>query len=100
MFFHFAFPFAYYSFILSHALYSFKLHLTNGRLLPIIGSKDACDKAVRFTRNGLPATIKTDKNNHGFGTEKISQLAKQYGGRVSFNCEHNVFTTDLLLKYK
>ncbi len=62
--------------------------------------KNSCDKAVRFKRNGLPATIKTDKNNHGFGTEKISQLAKQYGGRVSFNCEHNVFTTDLLLKYK
>ncbi len=62
--------------------------------------KNSCDKSVEFRRNGLPITSKPDKTNHGFGAEKISQLAKQYGGKVSFSLNNNVFTTDLLLKYK
>lgn len=41
---------------------------------------------------GLPQTIKSDKENHGFGVRSMRSVVNTYGGQISFYEENNMFT--------
>ena len=48
-------------------------------------------------RDGLPATTKSDKDNHGFGLKSIRYVAQKYGGNVTVKSEGGLFTLDVIL---
>lgn len=47
--------------------------------------------------NGLPATIKQDKNYHGFGMKSIRQTVEKYHGDMQIETENNRFKLKILL---
>ena len=50
------------------------------------------------TRNGLPQTVKKDKELHGFGFRSIKRAAAKYGDdNVSFSVENGVFELKVFL---
>ena len=42
--------------------------------------------------DGLPVTNKEDKENHGFGTKSMKNIAQKYGGEIKFSQENDLFT--------
>lgn len=48
-------------------------------------------------RDGLPATTKSDKDNHGFGLKSIRYVAEKYGGNVTVKTEGGLFLLDVIL---
>lgn len=45
-------------------------------------------------------TTKQDKQNHGFGTKILSDIAKKYGGRCDFYEKDNMFCCKIILRKK
>lgn len=43
----------------------------------------------------IPST-KSNKNEHGFGTQNIYDIIKKFGGTLTYNCEQNLFITEIL----
>lgn len=41
---------------------------------------------------GLPLTIKSDTENHGFGAKSMKNIALTYGGNITFYEENDIFT--------
>lgn len=48
-------------------------------------------------RNGLPRTTKADSQFHGYGLKLIRQVARKYGGEMTVNAEHQVFSLRVVL---
>lgn len=48
-------------------------------------------------RDGLPQTIKNDRNYHGFGMLSIRHIVTKYGGTMSIRTDQNLFRLDILL---
>lgn len=42
--------------------------------------------------DGLPVTVKEDKESHGFGAKSMRNIVLSYGGQISFYEENNIFT--------
>ena len=54
------------------------------------------DGDLRFVE-GLPATTKTDRANHGFGMRSIRRCAEEHGGELKVRAEKGVFSLVVLL---
>lgn len=46
---------------------------------------------------GRPVTTKDDSASHGFGTEKLTRLAKKYGGEIKYDVSGNDFSVTIML---
>ena len=64
--------------------------------LTLLCLRNYCDHAPEF-KNGLPMTTKSDKNDHGYGTRSIREIAEKYNGQMSAKVEQNIFTLNILL---
>ncbi|MCD8293899.1 MAG: ATP-binding protein [Clostridia bacterium] len=49
------------------------------------------DPPLELDRSGFPVTSKPDKENHGFGVRSMKEVAKKYGGVLSFKTEDGMF---------
>ncbi len=52
-------------------------------------------KRLKF-EDGIPQTTKTDKRFHGYGLKSVKYVCDKYGGDLSINAEHNVFTINVM----
>ena len=48
-------------------------------------------------QDGLPVTIKEDKNYHGFGTRSLRMIVRKYGGEMTATSENNIFHLSIIL---
>lgn len=64
--------------------------------LLMIRFQNYCDTPLQW-KDGLPATTKADRSNHGFGLRGIRYIADKYQGCVSVQAEHMEYT--LLLSF-
>ena len=64
--------------------------------LTLLCLRNYCDHAPVF-EHGLPVTTKSDKNDHGYGTRSIREIAEKYNGQMSAKVEQNIFTLNILL---
>ena len=46
---------------------------------------------------GVPQTIKRDKNIHGYGVKSIQSIVNKYKGSVSFKVSDDRFILDIIL---
>jgi sensor histidine kinase regulating citrate/malate metabolism len=46
--------------------------------------------------DNIPATSKSLKALHGFGTKNALKHVEKYGGKLEFNCDENEFTAEIL----
>ena len=46
--------------------------------------------------NGLPKTVKSDKDYHGFGLLSIKTIVSKYSGELSITVNDNVFNLDIV----
>lgn len=49
------------------------------------------------TADGLPVTIKTDKENHGYGVKSIRTIARRYGGDIRIETTGGIFSLQIIL---
>lgn len=61
--------------------------------------KNCVKRETVIGANGLPATHKSDKENHGFGMRSMVLLAEKYGGEISFKAEEGIFCLNMMLPY-
>lgn len=47
--------------------------------------------------DGLPQTTNEDVQHHGYGTKSLRYIVQQYGGKISFETEDNIFYLHILL---
>ena len=52
---------------------------------------------MELTDGEIPATTKSDRENHGFGLLNIKNTAEKYGGGVGIECKGGVFTLTVML---
>ena len=45
---------------------------------------------------GVPQTIKKDKNIHGYGVKSIQSIVNKYKGNVSFKTSEDRFILDII----
>ena len=62
----------------------------------IITVTNSCT-GVELTDSEIPATTKSDSENHGFGLLNIKNTAEKYGGGVGIECKGGVFTLTVML---
>ena len=46
--------------------------------------------------NNRLVTEKEDKENHGFGTRNAADCIERNGGTIKFNCENNLFSSEIV----
>lgn len=56
-----------------------------------------CAAAPELAADGLPATTKGDRANHGFGTRSMRRIAESYGGALTVAAEDGVFKLDVMV---
>jgi len=66
------------------------------RNLAHITIENACIVKPDF-EDGLPKTTKSNKVDHGFGTQSIRYIANKYEGTAVFSYEEGVFITNILI---
>lgn len=49
------------------------------------------------TADGLPVTVKPDKENHGYGIKSIRSIAQRYGGGIRIETAGGVFSLQIIL---
>ena len=57
--------------------------------------ENPCREAPTFTE-GIPVTIKEDRDYHGFGVRSMRHVAEKYGGVLSASWEDGFFCLDIL----
>lgn len=70
-----------------------KLYAKNGCIYGHV--ENSCLSKPRF-ENGLPLTSKSDKNNHGFGTQSIVYIVEKYKGQILMSMNDERFSVDML----
>ena len=55
-----------------------------------------CGTSVRF-EDGLPVTVKHDKDYHGYGVKSIRLIVERYGGTLHMHQEGCLFRLDIIL---
>lgn len=53
--------------------------------------------AMPKIKNGVLATTKPDKENHGFGVASMKMITEKYDGKISISVDGALFTVDVLL---
>lgn len=54
------------------------------------------DKELRF-QDGIPATTKKNKRDHGFGMKSIRSIAEKYNGTITVQAKEHIFMLQILL---
>lgn len=62
----------------------------------LIRFRNYCDELPEMV-DGMPVTIKPDRQYHGFGLKSIRYTAEKYGGGISIQTGTNTFTLQILL---
>lgn len=75
------------------------LYVSCQKNLLSIHLENYCARELRF-ENGLPITIKEDKNIHGYGTKSINAIVKKYNGNVIMYTENDMFYLDIMFSLK
>ena len=55
-----------------------------------------CGTPVRF-EDGLPVTLKHDKEYHGYGVKGIRRIVERYGGTLHMHQDGCLFELDIIL---
>lgn len=55
-----------------------------------------CKNQVKMV-DGLPVTVKQDKENHGWGVKSVKHIAEKYGGTVVLDQTENVFSVNIAM---
>ena len=50
--------------------------------------------------NGLPVTVKEDKESHGYGIKSICRIVKKYGGFTELTTEDGMFQVNILIPFR
>lgn len=61
-----------------------------------IHEDNRCDDRLTFA-DGIPQTLKSDTDIHGFGTKSIKLIAEKYGGKALMACSDGVFSLDIVI---
>ena len=64
--------------------------------LALLCLRNYCDHALTFEQ-GLPVTTKAQKDEHGYGTRSIREIAEKYNGQMSAKVEQDIFTLNVML---
>lgn len=72
------------------------LTLTHQKQFLLLQVENYCPDMPDF-RDGLPATTKQDKENHGFGLKSIRYTARKYGGDTTCRAEGDWFVLKVLI---
>lgn len=67
------------------------LTLSSIKGLTVLEIDNYCHKMVKFDKNGLPLSDKTDGQNHGFGSRSVGFIIKKYNGEIKYFQENDVF---------
>ena len=62
----------------------------------VIGN--SCLGDVKISKEGLPETLKEDKQNHGFGIVNIRRAMQKNGGEFTYNVSDGWFQVELLFR--
>lgn len=62
----------------------------------LIRFRNYCDEMPEMV-DGMPVTVKPDRQYHGFGLKSIRYTAEKYGGGISIQTGTNTFTLQILL---
>ncbi len=61
----------------------------------IVSIENTCSSQLNF-KNGLPQTIKAEKNSHGFGLRSIQSIVKKYQGNLLIHQQDQKFILNIL----
>jgi sensor histidine kinase regulating citrate/malate metabolism len=61
----------------------------------LIHLENRCSREPEF-QDGLPVTIKSDKNQHGFGVRSIRYIVEKYDGELFMSARNGRFYLDIL----
>jgi len=50
-------------------------------------------------KDGIPETVKDDKNYHGFGVRSIKRIVEKYGGDLQISAENGIFCLNMLFNF-
>lgn len=56
----------------------------------VIVLKNPADKKLN-SKDGIPQTVKNDKENHGYGMYSVQKVVSNYDGYMNFRTENNTF---------
>ncbi len=56
-----------------------------------------CRARCRLGADGLPATSKDDRANHGFGVRSMRGIAEKYSGTFSLSAGEDTFAVDVMI---
>ena len=62
----------------------------------VIGN--SCFSEVKISKEGLPETVKEDKQNHGFGIANMQRALQKNGGEFTFKVSDGWFQVELLFR--
>lgn len=52
---------------------------------------------IKFDKDGLPITTKSNKDYHGFGMKSIKIIVEKYGGDMSVTAKDGIFSLNIML---
>lgn len=67
--------------------------------MALIHLENRCSREPEF-QDGLPVTVKKDKNQHGFGVRSIRYIVEKYGGELFMSAKNGSFYLDILLEMR
>lgn len=73
-----------------------RLNASVKRSFMSIRIENYCGTTVRF-EDGLPVTVKHDKDYHGYGVKSIRLIVERYGGTLHMHQEGCLFELDIIL---
>lgn len=65
----------------------------------LVHLENRCSRKTKF-QDGLPVTVKKDKNQHGFGVRSIRYIVEKYDGELFMSARNGRFYLDILLEIR
>lgn len=75
------------------------LHIKSRGEMILIHLENRCSQEPQF-QDGLPVTMKKDKQNHGFGVRSIRYITEKYHGELFMHAKDGRFFLDILFPKK
>lgn len=72
---------------------------STGNIL-IVGSSNYYDGEIKFGRDGLPLTTKSDKAFHGYGMKSVLAIVNKYGGDLDIAAHDGIFSVSIIMEIK
>ncbi len=58
--------------------------------------RNSCCRPLKL-QEGIPATVKSDKKNHGLGTRNMKEAVTKFGGGVVWRAEEGIVITEIMI---